>query len=57
LAIKDENACWLSLERIIKISYGNYIQTKATESCNNGVFFEMEAKRTSSFWDYIPPKG
>jgi hypothetical protein len=42
---------------MIKIGYGNYIQTKATESCNNGVFSEMEARRTHSFWDYIPTKA
>jgi hypothetical protein len=39
------------------ISNGNDIETKAKESFNNGVFFDIEAKRTPSIVKKLFLKG
>jgi hypothetical protein len=38
----------IGVEQVIKTSNGNASETKANESFDNGVFFDIEAKRTPS---------
>jgi hypothetical protein len=47
LVTREKNSL-KQLHKATILSYGNDIEKKANESFDNGVFFEIEAKRTRS---------